>query len=116
MHLPQGPKDGCAMAFVHHAQQGEVARFGGLNGTAKRPRFKSGKRRRKKHGKTIKIMGKTSKSWEKHQNHGKNIKIMGKTSKKDRENIKTIKKTREKDGKREPTINRKRAHLMGITI
>jgi len=93
------------MAFVHHAQQGEVARFDGLNGTAKRPRFKS-----------IKIMGKTSKSWEKHQNHGKNIKIMGKTSKKDRENIKTIKKTREKDGKREPTINRKRAHLMGITI
>ena len=84
------------MAFVHHAQQGEVARFDGLNGTAKRPRFKSGKRRRKKHGKTIKIMGKTSK--------------------KDRENIKTTKKTREKDGKREPTINRKRAHLMGITI
>jgi hypothetical protein len=57
---------------------------------------------------------------ENHQNHGKTIKIMGKPSKKDRENHqekigKTLKPSK-KHGKRMGKGNRKRAHLMGITI
>ena len=57
------------------------------------------------------------KSWEDHQ---KTIKIMGKPSKKDRENHqekigKTLKPSK-KHGKRMGKGNRKRAHLMGITI